>query len=297
MTDFGLDESFRSAVNKVQEHYGFEVPISSLRNQTLNNAQRISDLSCSNESANLLSASGADHLIAEADGSMVAMVRFQGKSTDRRKIRKIDYKEVRLCACKEKGKERTFYRAKVGNVEQIGKLWSQCAKEAGRGLNSYVHAVCDGAQWIAEQAQNQLKCNRFLVDFYHVCEYLKAAQPSCATNNRWYSTQKNRLLSNRSDRVLQSLSEHQEAEHLPDQEAPVRCAHRYLKNRIAHLDYKASKEQALPIGSGLIESGHKHVIQARMKIAGAAWSEGNADLFIQTRAQRASGRWQEFWKN
>jgi hypothetical protein len=86
-------------------------------------------------------------------------------------------------------------------------------------------------------------------------------------------------------------------DHLPDLKAPVRCAYRYLSNRLDQIDYKNSIEQGLPIGSGLIESGHKHVIQAGMKIAGAAWSPPVADAMIQTRAHRASGLWQEFWKN
>ncbi len=36
------------------------------------------------------------------------------------------------------------------------------------------------------------------------------------------------------------------------------------------LDYPGAISRDLPIGSGLIESGHKHVLQARLKKAGSA---------------------------
>jgi hypothetical protein len=136
-----------------------------------------------------------------------------------------------------------------------------------------------------------------LLDFYHVCDYLSAARQHCAYNSHWLTTQKNRLKRNRSDLVIAELASHLEPKYLPDQDAPARCALRYLSNRTTLLDYQGTLEQKLPIGSGFIESGHQHVIQARMKIAGAAWSDKNADAFTQVRARRASGDWVCFWKN
>ena len=112
-----------------------------------------------------------------------------------------------------------------------------------------------------------------LIDFYNVCEYLKKAEPACAQNRYWFTTQKNRSKRNRADLVIQELERYREGESDSDEDSPVRCAHRYQSNREDHLDYHGSLKQELPIGSGLIESGHKHVIQSRLKIAGAAWSE------------------------
>jgi hypothetical protein len=40
MTDFGLDHSFATATQKIAEHYGFDIPKSSLRKYTLGNAKR-----------------------------------------------------------------------------------------------------------------------------------------------------------------------------------------------------------------------------------------------------------------
>lgn len=298
LTDFGLDHSFATATAKVKEHHGFDIPVSSLRNYSVRNAQRIAkEADIKLRSGNSLPAQGVNSIVAEADGSMVAMVHFDGRSKDQRKNRQVAYHEVRLCACHATGTDRTMYRADIGTPERIGQIWNDCAKQAGRGLNTFVHAVGDGATWIEQQARSQLGCDRFLLDFYHVCEYLKAAEPACKPNKRWFTTQKKRLLSNRSDRVLNELTRHLEHPQQPDEEAPVRRAHRYLSNRPDSIDYQNSQNQSFPIGSGLIESAHKHVIQARMKIAGAAWLQPTAEAFIQTRAHRASEKWDCFWQN
>src|SRR5947208_3999285 len=75
------------------------------------------------------------------------------------------------------------------------------------------------------------------------------------------------------------MAEHLEPEDTPEENAPVRNGHRYLVNRIDCLDYPRALRLELPIGSGLIESGHRHVLQARLKKGGAAWLVENAALY------------------
>jgi hypothetical protein len=51
----------------------------------------------------------------------------------------------------------------------------------------------------------------------------------------------------------------------------------------------------LPIGSGMIESGHRHVLQARLKKAGAAWLKEHADQIAHLRVLRANQYWPSLW--
>ena len=51
----------------------------------------------------------------------------------------------------------------------------------------------------------------------------------------------------------------------------------------------------MPIGSGLIESSHRHVLQARLKKAGAAWLADHADQIAHLRGLRANRQWASFW--
>lgn len=95
--------------------------------------------------------------------------------------------------------------------------------------------------------------------------------------------------------VLEELENHLEPENLIEEDAPVRKAYRYMSNRLTNLDYAKAKELGLPIGSGLIESGHRHVLQARLKKAGTAWLPENAEKMAQIRVIRANNKWESFW--
>jgi hypothetical protein len=52
--------------------------------------------------------------------------------------------------------------------------------QAGVGVNSQIHAVGDGAEWIRIQSREIIgKQETFLYDFFHVSEYLGAASTTC----------------------------------------------------------------------------------------------------------------------
>jgi len=297
ITDFGAERSFGQAVAALQEHYGVTVPVSAAMQITYKHAARVQEASCRRAPALRLPGIGVESLVAEADGSMVPIVQTSGRRADRRKNRQIDYREARLCACQASGKAQIHYEATFAEVDQVGQRWAQGAKAAGAGLQTKIHVVSDGAVWIHQQAQRWLQPHRHLLDFYHLCGYLAAAEATCAQNPRWFSTQKKRLQTNHHERVLKALEAHLEAPSLVDELAPVRCAHRYLSHRTAQVDYAGALAEKLPIGSGMIESGHKHVIQARLKIAGASWNINNAEALLQLRTTRANDQWKQLWNN
>lgn len=295
ISDFGLERSFAGAIEGLEEHYGFTLPVSTAAKITLEHASIIATKLDEREHSLSLPKEGVETIIAEADGSFVPIVSTTGKHCDKRKNREINYQEARLCACQSKGSSQIFYESTFEDVDQVGQLWSHCAKAAGRGLNTEIHCIADGASWIAKQAYTHLKPKRYLVDFYHACEYLAGAQPTCATNARWMSTQKKRLKSNHPQRVLAALKPHIESHNIEDTKAPVRAAHRYFQNRLNQLDYAGAIQEELPIGSGMIESGHKHVLQARLKISGAAWTLENAQNMAKARALKANQGWEPYW--
>lgn len=64
------------------------------------------------------------------------------------------------------------------------------------GLQSPIHVVADGAEWIRRQAAEVFgEQHKMLYDFYHVSEYLTAAAKSVApaTPEKWGKTQQQRL--------------------------------------------------------------------------------------------------------
>jgi len=64
----------------------------------------------------------------------------------------------------------------------------------------------------------------------------------------------------------------------------LRAFHRYVKTNQARMDYPQARAWAAPIGSGAVESAHRHVIQTRMKLAGQRWSLDKAQGLVRLRA-------------
>ena len=296
LTDFGCEHSFKQAAARVLEHYGFEINASAVREVTLENAQRAEQTLQKEyaESFRVLPAVGAQYVVAQADGSMICTV----APGPRKGQRPRDWKEIRLTAAQALGKVETFYAATFGQVDEVGRRWGHCARRAGRGLNSQVHALGDGAEWIRLQTREVFGSQgTFLCDYFHVSEYLGAAAPSCRAQapERWRRTQQDRLKRGALAKVIEALAEHLEPPGTSEELAPVRNGHRYVTNRTDCLDYPRALRLGLPIGSGMIESGHRHVLQARLKKAGAAWLITNADRIANLRVLRANGQWLTLW--
>ena len=162
-----------------------------------------------------------------------------------------------------------------------------------------MHALADGADPIFEAFSEQFapweKKAKFTVDFYHVDQHLSEAGESIAPANKkpWLQQQRGLLLENKVAAVLQRLQAHWEP--LEKDPAPVRGTYQYLDKRKQNLDYAGARAEGLPIGSGEIESGHRHVIQQRLKIAGAWWKIQNAESMLQLRTTRANHDWERYW--
>jgi hypothetical protein len=296
LTDFGCEHSFARAAGSVLEHYGFEIGVSAVRTATLAHAQRArAKLQAEYEQPfRELPAVGKEHVIAQADGTMICTV----QAGPRKGKRPREWKEMRLVAAQAKDSAATVYGATFGSEEETGRRWGHCARQAGWGLNSRIHAVGDGADWIRLQSREVFGTQgHFLCDYFHVSEYLGAAAPSCrpAQPDQWRRTQQKRLKRGAVAKVIATLEEHLEADGIPEGESPVRNGHRYLSNRLDCLDYPRALALGLPIGSGMIESGHRHVLQARLKKAGTAWLPDHADQIAHLRVLRANDQWQSLW--
>jgi hypothetical protein len=165
-------------------------------------------------------------------------------------------------------------------------------------VNSQIHALGDGAEWIRLQTREVFGAQgTFTCDFFHVSEYLGDAAPHCRAEapDRWRRTQQDRLKRGAVGKVVAELARHLEPPGTPEENTPVGDGHRYLSNRTDCLDYPRALKLGLPIGSGIIESGHRHVLQARLKKAGTAWIADHADKIANLRVLRANGQWLNFW--
>lgn len=299
LTDFGADVSFAKASVKVKEHYGIDLGASRARRVTLAHARQVRA-----QPPPVAPAAVVAQLIGQMDGSMVPLVEHPpvepGMPADRRKTKRLFWQEARLCSARADGSVTPTYGVTMGSVLEAGLPWHAVAQLAGLGPHTRVHGVGDGAEWIAEQFERQFGAHGYyLIDFYHVSEYLAAAAPVEPTgpSATWRHQQQQRLKANESSAVIQELAARCEPAAVAAAAAPVRAAHRYLVNRQNHLDYQGTLAAGLPIGSGEVEGGHRHVLQARLKLSGAWWAETNAYDMMALRVLCANGHWNAYWQS
>lgn len=288
--DFGLEESFRAANYRLEVHYGFKLSAERIRGATLEKANEVVCRQASREPVRRLPSQGAPMIKTQCDGSMLRTVTTAAKG-DRRKRRVLEWKEARVCAACAVGSVSIFYEGLLGTVEQTGVAWSQATLRAGWGANTQIHPMGDGAVWIEQQARLHFPGSAFLLDLFHVCEYLGEAAEACAQKerpSRWLRRQKNKLLKGKADQVIAELRQKNEPDRVADESAPVRRAYRYLNARVDQLDYPSALAHDLPVGTGMIESAHKQIIQKRLKGPGMAWLPSSANALIQARALRAT---------
>jgi len=319
ITDFGADITFGKVPAKLLEHYGIEVPKESCRLITESHATKIHSIARIKEkekeeikkevkeskSSEYPDHGGVDQVIVESDGCLIPIVTFpdKGRKKDLRKYRKTDWKEARLSLAYEEGRCTPFFQANMDGVSTTGAQMYHCAIKVGLGENTKVHSVGDGATWIQNQVERQFGSNAtYRIDFYHLTEYLGEATVSCSSSDpekqkKWLTLQKQRMKKGCLSKVIEALTPYLEAKEVDNKKAPVRACKRYIENRPGQFDYQKAIENKLPIGSGRIESGHRYVIQDRMKPAGAWWKIENAKAMLDLRTTRENEEWEQYWKS
>ena len=248
---------------------------------------------------------GVACIIVEIDGSMIPTVtteasQDEAQPIDRRKTRKIGWQEARLGLSRLPEDTQPIFAATFGSTDEAGAQLLGSAVRAGIGEKTYVHGVGDGALWIASQIDQHFgRPGRYLIDFYHLCEYLSGASSVCAPNDTaaWLTQQKKRLRRNHYQAVLRALQPFLEDDTQQGNDAPVRAAYRYLDNRSHQLDYKGAIDNDLPIGSGEIESAHRYVIQQRLKRSGSWWTVQKAWDMLALRVLQENQDWLAYWDN
>jgi hypothetical protein len=294
--------AFGRITAKLQEHYGIEVPTSTARAITEKHGAAM--LAGELLQSRVPSKTGVKQLIAEIDGSLVPIVQTAPQSArdseaDWRKNRRVEWKQARLSLVRPEGVVKPLFAATMGTAEQAGAQLLDLAVRAGMGAETKLHCVGDGADWIYEQVQWQFaEQASYLIDFYHLCDYLAAAAERCGGKDKttWLQQHQTLMKENQTHQVLDDLALHLERETVPGQPTPVKACYRYIDNRPGQFDYQAAVAADLPIGSGEIESAHRYVIQARLKIAGAWWRMENASKMLALRVLRANERWHDYWK-
>jgi hypothetical protein len=95
------------------------------------------------------------------------------------------------------------------------------------------------------------------------------------------------------DGVLADLTEALDVEGLPETaRETVRTVYAYLFRHREHINYDMYKDLGLPLGSGMVESACKWLIQQRFKGVGMRWREDGFNHLLHLRLAWVNGRFE-----
>lgn len=137
-----------------------------------------------------------------------------------------------------------------------------------------------------------------ILDFYHAVQQLWKGAAAWLDGRtpqarRWFTWARHRLRHGHADGVLADLADALEVEGLPaTARETLRTVAAYLERHREHIDYAKYKALGLPLGSGMVESACKWLIQQRFKGVGMRWSEDGFNHLLHLRLAWVNGRFE-----
>jgi hypothetical protein len=190
----------------------------------------------------------------------------------------------------------SYFSRKV-TAQEFGRLALVEMHRRGVENAKQVAAVMDGADW--EQSFVDFHCPQAIriLDFAHAAEHINQIGEyvhgeHTPQSQAWLKECSHRLKHEGPDQLLLEFQKLQRK--YPNAEI-ISSNLAYLKKRTAQMQYPRFQAQGWPIGSGMVESGNKLVVHARLKGAGMHWAEEHVNSVLALRNILCSGRWQEDW--
>jgi hypothetical protein len=248
-----------------------------------------------------------------ADGGRVRVRRRRKgarKGKNGRKPFDIAWREPRLITIdilKEDGKPdphfAPIYLTSMGDADEVVAQLVGALRLLGANHAAIVEFVADGAPWMWTRIEGALhdagvpsERVRLVLDYYHCSEHLSDAIKACkhlpeAARSALHERLSRRLLDPDGPAevldLLRKLAKGRRAKAINDEIE-------YIEGHLPHIRYAALRAERLPIGSGVVESGIRRIVNLRFKSAAVLWLEEHVTPLLHLRAILKSGRWDEF---
>jgi len=216
---------------------------------------------------------------------------------------------------------------KVGILARLGKRANGAKQLVQRRLVAFLGPVDDFAPrlWLEalKQGVKETKCVAWLsdggrgywgvyydyfasyatgiLDFYHAAQNLwKGAKAGLdgrtAKAKQWFAKNRRRLRKGELDEVFNDIEAALALEGLPTSaHQTLTNLYLYLDTHRKHIDYSQFEKLGLPLGSGMVESACKWLIQQRFKGVGMRWSEEGFNNLLHLRLAWVNGRYDQLF--
>jgi hypothetical protein len=261
---------------------------------------------------------GTEELEVQFDGGMIPVATLEpievpeGEEPELTPVRGLP-KRRRECRWEE---------AKVGLVQKPGEVSRLYSVQPTSGLEksfddlfalacmkgwseeTQVRGLADGARHIRPRMEEAFDVGdfQFILDRPHCKEHLSSAgealEPTTGVPaQQWAAEVLKKMEVGEAAAVVIELKQAWEASG-PDEESrndTLRLEAGYFERNEDAVAYAYYRDQGWSTASSEVESGHRHVVQNRVKISGAWWHPDHVDDILALRMLKANCWWGEYW--
>ena len=238
---------------------------------------------------------GPEKLVLEVDGAMVPL-----RGGVWQEVRTVAIGDVAVSK-NHKGERivkthNLSYFSRLMDAERFQRAALVETERRGLCQAEQVGLVGDGAEWVQGFGDYHRPDARRILDFGHASERFTTIQELCRQAQvelgaEWAAEQRHQLKQEGGSAVLATLHALQEQVPQADLDEPIT----YLVKREAMMHYPQFQREGWPIGSGVVESANKLVVEARLKGAGMHWHPDSVNPMLALRNAVCSDRWEESW--
>lgn len=237
-----------------------------------------------------------DTLVVSVDGAMIPLVGGQWSEVRTLAVGEVQPPQVAADGPVVQTTNLSYFSRRTDSTTfsdlALVELQRRGIEGAGR-----VGAVVDGAVWCQSFIDRHYPEAVRILDFAHAAEYLTViAQTSGKDGPLLASTEVAHL--------RQTLKQQGPAPVLERLRVVVcnqaantaaTTALAYLEARVAQMQYPQFVAAGWPIGSGMVESANKLVVEDRLKGAGMRWADSNVNPLLALRNAVCNDRWDGCW--
>lgn len=290
--DFAINSPYSEAAERWNVHYRVPVCEHLFRTTVERTSQAWSGQSIQAQQSALRPpvAGPSGLVVVQTDGSMLPM---RGEEPWKEAKVGVVYREEHHLASNDNAGRRgqlteARYVAAIGAGEFDKRLRIALRLEGVKQANR-VAWIGDGAHCIWTQAHRLCPQAVQILDWTHAVEHaVEVAKvifgPEDLCIELWKSRVEHLLGKGEIRLLLAELSDCWRADRREGVRKALHDLLRYYRNNRKRMDYRCFRELGLPIGSGTVESAHRHVLQKRMKLAGQHWDLAHARHMVRLRA-------------
>jgi len=320
--DLAADESCEKAVGKLERHHpGVEMGRTTAlrllhehggRAREFINRKLTAAVSAAMDDSTLSARGCLMELEVEYDAGMIPVATLEpiepkeGEEVERTPVRglpkrqkKCGWEEVKAGLVQVPGEAtRLFALRPTDELDAVFEDLLRLACLKGWSETTQVRGLADGARYIRTRMEEAFHASPFvfILDRPHCKQHLseagKALEPITGTPvHEWAAAALSALETGRADEVVAELRRGYEQTH----NDVLRVEANYFEHNSDAVLYAEFRAKGWSTASSEIESGHRNVVQIRLKIPGAWWHPDRVDHILALRILKANGWWDEYW--